>query len=153
MIRSLHQVLGMMADRLNLASSMTVAHTLSAISYHIVANPVILAKLQAELVEVQPKSKPPPKWAQLEQLPYLVRIPRCLSSPTQSRLLADSIQSAIIQEGLRSVSFQQPFRPFPPQTRPRDSHFSGGATASRTGFSGYHQTLICNTESGRSLEA
>ena len=92
-----------MADGLSHPSSMTVAHTLSVISYNIVANPVILAKLQAELAESQSKGNSPLKWNQLEQLPYLVRISRGLASPNETRLLTHCTQSAIIQEGFRSV--------------------------------------------------
>ncbi|KAI4101078.1 MAG: hypothetical protein LQ339_005201 [Xanthoria mediterranea] len=62
------------------AGSMTVAHTLSVISYHIIANPDILSKLRDELACSLPTNGPPPKWGRLEQLPYL---------------------SAVIQEGLR----------------------------------------------------
>ncbi|KAL8693461.1 MAG: hypothetical protein Q9218_001732 [Villophora microphyllina] len=62
------------------AGSMTVALTLSVISYHIIANPKILQNLQQELDEALPKMGSQPRWTQLEQLPYL---------------------SAVIQEGLR----------------------------------------------------
>ncbi|KAL8866610.1 MAG: hypothetical protein Q9174_006198 [Haloplaca sp. 1 TL-2023] len=58
----------------------TVALTLSVISYHVIANPQILQKLQDELAQASPKMSSPPTWSQLEQLPYL---------------------GAIIQEGLR----------------------------------------------------
>ena len=64
----------MMADGLYRPSTMTVAHTLSVISYNVIANPEILAKLQAELAESQSRSKSRLKWSQLEQLPYLVRL-------------------------------------------------------------------------------
>lgn len=52
---------------------MTVAHTLSVISYHIIANPDILSKLRDELACSLPTDGPPPNWGKLEQLPYLVR--------------------------------------------------------------------------------
>ena len=128
---------------------MTVAHTLSVISYNIIANPVILAKLQAELAGSQSKSSSRLKWAQLEQLPYLVRIPECLYSPNQSRLLADDVQSAIIQEGFRSVSFQTLCQFLPRQTRLDHSRFTDGGMASRTGFNVYHQTSPYNTGGDR----
>ncbi|KAI4248152.1 MAG: hypothetical protein L6R40_001241 [Gallowayella cf. fulva] len=50
------------------------AHTLSVISYHIIANPGILHKLQDELATVLPSDGSKPKWSRLEQLPYLVGI-------------------------------------------------------------------------------
>lgn len=60
------------ADRCQCPRSMTVALTLSVISYHVIANPPILQKLQKELGEALPKMAPQPQWTQLEQLPYLV---------------------------------------------------------------------------------
>ncbi|KAL8785036.1 MAG: hypothetical protein Q9195_008796 [Heterodermia aff. obscurata] len=62
------------------AGAMTVAHTLSVISYHIIANPNIQEKLEKELEAAFSDPASPVRWGQLEQLPYL---------------------SAIIQEGLR----------------------------------------------------
>ncbi|KAL8978327.1 MAG: hypothetical protein Q9205_006055 [Flavoplaca limonia] len=62
------------------AGSQTVAHTLAVISYHLIANPDILKKLQDELAGVMPTDNSTPKWSRLEQLPYM---------------------GAIIQEGLR----------------------------------------------------
>lgn len=82
---------------------MTVAHTLSVISYHIIANPNILGKLQEELNAALPSSDVPAKWSQLEQLPYLVSVS---SLGENSLVLAKFLtvkQSAIIQEGFRSV--------------------------------------------------
>ncbi|KAL9631283.1 MAG: hypothetical protein Q9204_004301 [Flavoplaca sp. TL-2023a] len=66
--------------RLIFSSSQTVAHTLAVISYHLIANPDILKKLQDELAGVMPTDDSTPKWSRLEQLPYM---------------------GAIIQEGLR----------------------------------------------------
>ncbi|KAL8884873.1 MAG: hypothetical protein Q9192_006755 [Flavoplaca navasiana] len=54
------------------AGSQTVAHTLAVISYHLIANPEILKKLQDELAGVMPPDDSTPKWSRLEQLPYLV---------------------------------------------------------------------------------
>ena len=51
---------------------MTVAHTLSVISYHIIANPSIQQKLHKELDAAFPDPASPVKWGSLEQLPYLV---------------------------------------------------------------------------------
>ncbi|KAI4256855.1 MAG: hypothetical protein L6R42_005990, partial [Xanthoria sp. 1 TBL-2021] len=53
------------------AGSMTVAHTLSVISYHIIANPDILSRLRDELANALPINASAPKWGRLEQLPYL----------------------------------------------------------------------------------
>lgn len=78
---------GMMADGLHPPSSMTVAHTLSVISYNIIASPVILAKLQVELAESQSKSNSRLKWSQLEQLPYLVRLGFFTAPPSPLSLL------------------------------------------------------------------
>ena len=76
---------------------MTVAHTLSVISYHIIANPDILRKLQDELDAAFPDPRSPMKWGQLEQLPYIVH----LLIHNQHRSYLTVFQSAIIQEGLR----------------------------------------------------
>ena len=51
---------------------MTVAHTLSVISYHIIANPNIQQKLHKELDAAFSDPASPVKWGSLEQLPYLV---------------------------------------------------------------------------------
>ena len=51
---------------------MTVAHTLSVISYHLVANPGMLQKLQEELEQASQASPSRLTWNELEQLPYLV---------------------------------------------------------------------------------
>ncbi|KAL8797920.1 MAG: hypothetical protein Q9182_007117 [Xanthomendoza sp. 2 TL-2023] len=56
------------------AGSMTVAHTLSVISYHIIANPMILRKLQQELAAALPNDGSCTKWSKLEQLPYLTPV-------------------------------------------------------------------------------
>ena len=77
--------------------TMTVAHTLSVISYHIIANPDILRRLQDELDAAFPDSRSLMKWGQLEQLPYIVY--PLTYNHYKSYLI--SFQSAIIQEGLR----------------------------------------------------
>ena len=76
---------------------MTVAHTLSVISYHIIANPDILRKLQDELDATFPIPSSPMKWGQLEQLPYIV----CPLIYNRCKRVLTVHQSAIIQEGLR----------------------------------------------------
>lgn len=58
----------------------TSALTLAAITYHLLANPPILKKLRAELLEAIPDVENMPPLAQLEALPYL---------------------GAVIQEGMR----------------------------------------------------
>ena len=52
---------------------MTVAHTLSVITYHVVQDKEILRKLQTELKNAMANSYSQPSWTQLEKLPYLVR--------------------------------------------------------------------------------
>lgn len=62
------------------AGTITTAHILSVISFHLISNPDILAKLQQQLQSIMPDADSTPKWIELEQLPYL---------------------NAVIQEGLR----------------------------------------------------
>ena len=61
------------------AGTMTTAHILAITAFHVIDNPAVLEKLQAELTTITAKEVTP-KWHQLEQLSYL---------------------SAIITEGLR----------------------------------------------------
>lgn len=51
---------------------MTVALTLSVVSYHVIANPKILETLRQEVGPVLRKTQSAISWNQLEQLPYLV---------------------------------------------------------------------------------
>lgn len=82
-----------------LISSMTVAHTLTCITFHLINDKAMREKLQAELKDAIDEVGPQPTWTQLEQLPYLVRRPQ---PPSPSIFLFLTIsQSAIIQEGLR----------------------------------------------------
>lgn len=62
------------------AGTETTAWTLSVIIYHVLSNPAIYERLQAELEGVFSKANGQPTSSQLEQLPYL---------------------SAVISEGLR----------------------------------------------------
>lgn len=62
------------------AGTVTTAHLLAIVSFHLLDNPDILAKMQAELKTIMPSKDTKPQWQQLEQLPYL---------------------SAIVNEGLR----------------------------------------------------
>ena len=55
-------------------SSLTVAHTLTVITYHVLQDKKILVKLQEELRSVMPNVESKAKWNQLEQLPYLVSL-------------------------------------------------------------------------------
>ena len=55
------------------AGTVTTAHILSVITFHLLDNPEVLSKLQSELRAVMPDSESQPKWHQLERLPYLVR--------------------------------------------------------------------------------
>lgn len=75
------------------AGTDTTAHTLTNGTYHLLRNPSILAKLQAELHEAIPSSKTladmPLDWTALEALPYLrAVIKECLriSSPVPGKL-------------------------------------------------------------------
>jgi cytochrome P450 len=53
------------------AGTLTTAHLLAIVSFHILDNPDILAKMQAELKTVMLEKDARPQWQQLEQLPYL----------------------------------------------------------------------------------
>jgi cytochrome P450 len=56
------------------AGSETTAQILAVLSYHLISNPAVLAKLQKELETVMPDPNTPVKWQQLERLPYLVSL-------------------------------------------------------------------------------
>jgi cytochrome P450 len=56
------------------AGSETTAQVLAVLSYHLISNPSILAKLHKELETVMPDPNTPIRWQQLEQLPYLVSL-------------------------------------------------------------------------------
>ncbi|KAL8901565.1 MAG: hypothetical protein Q9207_005144 [Kuettlingeria erythrocarpa] len=62
------------------AGTVTTGHILAILHFYIISDPKIAAKLQSELGGLMASSPTPPKWSQLEQLPYL---------------------SAVITEGLR----------------------------------------------------
>lgn len=62
------------AQALMAAGTITTAHILTIITFHIISNPSMLQKLQAELKSVMFTSETPPKWQQLEQLPYLTAV-------------------------------------------------------------------------------
>jgi cytochrome P450 len=53
------------------AGQVTTAHYLKMTSFHLIANPDILAKLKAELAEAMPNPDVLAPQSQLEQLPYL----------------------------------------------------------------------------------
>ncbi len=53
------------------AGTVTTAHHLAIVSFHLLENPEILARLQAELNTVISDKDSRPRWQQLEQLPYL----------------------------------------------------------------------------------
>lgn len=57
------------------AGTLTTAHTLSILTFHILTNPEILERLQKELQTVMPDTDSRPSWVQLEKLPYLVNCP------------------------------------------------------------------------------
>lgn len=54
------------------AGTITTAHTLAVLTFHVLSNPHILQRLQAELGTVM-VGKELPTWHKLEQLEYLVR--------------------------------------------------------------------------------
>lgn len=54
------------------ARSVTVAHTLSVITFHLIDDRRMRDRLKAELKGVMPDPDAQPKWTELEQLPYLV---------------------------------------------------------------------------------
>lgn len=57
------------------AGGETTAQTLAVLSFHLLNNPPVLGKLRAELDGIMPDPKLSASWQQLEQLPYLVRMP------------------------------------------------------------------------------
>ena len=56
------------------AGTVTTAHTLSILIYHILSNPEILARIRSEIKTTLPDVQTKPKWQQLEQLPYLTAV-------------------------------------------------------------------------------
>lgn len=52
--------------------SVTVAHTLTVITYHLIEDKRMRDRLQAELKDGMSEPDAQPKWTKLEQLPYLV---------------------------------------------------------------------------------
>lgn len=62
------------------AGTITTAHALKTISFHLISNPATLRKLRRELAEIDPDPRSPIEFQRLRQLPYL---------------------SAVINEGLR----------------------------------------------------
>jgi len=71
------------------AGSETTAQVLAVLSFHLLDNPSILAKLREELDGVMPTVTTEVKWTQLEQLPYLTAILKeglRISSPVLTRL-------------------------------------------------------------------
>lgn len=62
------------------AGTITTAHTLSVLTFHILHNSEILNKVQRELERVMPEPDSQRRWSDLEQLPYLVRYSLCFES-------------------------------------------------------------------------
>ena len=54
------------------AGTDTTSYTLSLISFHLLSNPAMLARLEAELKTAMPYPNKLPRWQELERLPYLV---------------------------------------------------------------------------------
>ena len=55
------------------AGNETTGNALSIITYFILSNPKVLAKLKKELVDFIPDSRTVARWQTLEKFPYLVR--------------------------------------------------------------------------------
>lgn len=53
-----------------MAGTTTIAHYLRTTTYHILANPIVLARLQAELKTIMPDSSVLPPFKDLTKLPY-----------------------------------------------------------------------------------
>lgn len=60
------------AQSVLIAGTVTAAHILTNIAYHIIDNPPILKKLREELKTLMPADGTKPKWQELNQLEYLV---------------------------------------------------------------------------------
>jgi cytochrome P450 len=56
------------------AGTLTTAHLLAVVSFHILDNADVLAKMQAELKTVMLEKDARPHWQQLEKLPYLTAV-------------------------------------------------------------------------------
>jgi len=71
------------------AGSETTAQVLAVLSFHLLDNPDILARLREELDAVMPTLDTEVKWSQLEQLPFLTAVLKealRISSPVLTRL-------------------------------------------------------------------
>jgi len=71
------------------AGTVTTAHILSVITFHLINNRDMLAKLQSELCTLMPDSQSEVEWSQLEKLPYMV----CSSSVLQQNFRRHCSQS------------------------------------------------------------
>lgn len=61
------------ANILMIAGGEAITQLLTIVSYHLIANPHILAKLREELDVAMPTANSEITWCDLEKLPYLVR--------------------------------------------------------------------------------
>lgn len=80
------------------AGTETTGHTLSTTTYYLLANPEKAERLKEEIEKARSQSKPPLRYQDLVQLPYLVFYPFHQSS-IQTKLT--QTQNAVILEGLR----------------------------------------------------
>ncbi|KAL9105017.1 MAG: hypothetical protein Q9163_000114 [Psora crenata] len=62
------------AQSVLVAGTVTAAHILTNIAFHIIDNPPVLEKLQAELRSVMPTKNSKPKWQELNQLVYMTAV-------------------------------------------------------------------------------
>ena len=56
------------------AGTVTTGHILARVTFHLLCDPSICSKLEAELGEIMAQTNGKPKWSQLEQLPYLTAV-------------------------------------------------------------------------------
>lgn len=113
------------------AGSETTAKTLTVIAFHLLNNPVVLTRLQAELQTVLPTPSSTASWTELEQLPYLVGfffflVSRCCYLANMKKPLPTfSLSSCLTMTSITADSRYQ--RGSTPQLRRDDSSPACGA--------------------------
>lgn len=91
------------AQSILVAGTVTAAHILTNLSFHIINNPQVEAKLRAELKTMWPQNNEP-KWQDLNQLEYLVG----LSAWRGSLILVDTISVCRHQRGAPHLLWRSP---------------------------------------------
>jgi cytochrome P450 len=61
------------ANILMIAGGEAITQLLTVVSYHLIANPLVLCRLREELDVLMPRPDTSITWCDLEKLPYLVR--------------------------------------------------------------------------------